>query len=151
MRSDDKVKALAIKSMEVVVAYVLLFFLALLLMVMMEALNLAPEFFRIYCLAVIAVDCVLAYRFFKQPNVLVACNDRGELLLPRGVVIPIGEVRNVCSRRDTRRSGLYTYGTLIIDTEQGEYTVKNVSDVENAGREILDVVYKEKYKTERIS
>ena len=75
-------------------------------------------------------------KFISTPTEIIKVNSKNQLLLPRGVVVNLIEVREVAFKQARARAIRYSFGKVIIVTDNKKYKYDFVKECRQVAKEI---------------
>lgn len=115
-----------------------LFILLTLLGVGLLALGIACNIMILLVLgAAFAVGCIgFAVWYLTVPSAIIALDENGNLVLPRGVTIAVRDITDVFCFTASSLHRDYQFGSVTIETKTRKYKYGFVADCENVAKEL---------------
>lgn len=82
--------------------------------------------------------------YFTVPSLIIALDENRNLVLPRGVVIPLRDITEVSSFEARNHRVDYIWGTITIETKTRKYKYGFVADCAEVEKKINDLRYGKK-------
>ncbi len=90
--------------------------------------------------AIFAVGCVgFVIWYFTVPSTIIAFDENRNLILPRGVLIPLRDITEVSSFEAWNHRVEYTWGTITIETKARKYKYGFVADCAEVEKKLNDL------------
>lgn len=135
-------KVIAKKKHGAGVMYILLTLLGVVLLSLGIAFDIKILLFMGAVFAVGDIGFVVWY--FTVPSLIIALDENRNLILPRGVVIPLRDITKVSSFEAWNSRVDYTWGTITIETKMRKYKYGFVADCAEVEKKINDLRYGKK-------
>ena len=95
------------------------------------------------------ISAVLSIRFLLLPSDIIVLSDDGTLILPKGVTISLESISDVSYRRASAKGIQYRWGSITLSTYYGSYKYGFVSDCEEVSKQLTQMVFDAKQKTQK--
>jgi len=133
-------KTIATKSVGVGILYIL----CLIIGIILTILGFSTTYILIIAIPIVGVSLYIVIDYFKTPSTPMMLNDLNELLLPKGVVIKLNEIKDVSYRRASARGIQYKWGTVKIISLKGTFKYRYLNDCERVCKTITKLMYEGK-------
>lgn len=106
------------------------------------------SFYMIYFLLVgillVLVSLGIVIDYFHTAKTPILLNDKNQLILPKGIILELNEVKDVSYRRASAKGIQYKWGTVKIISTKGEFKFRYLENCEEVAKTILKLVYQSK-------
>lgn len=92
----------------------------------------------------VAVSLYIVIEYFLTPMEPIKLNNENELVLPKGVIIPLSDINDVSYRRASARGIQYKWGTVKIISLKGTFKFRYLENCEEVCKEITKLMYESK-------
>lgn len=133
-------KILATKSTKIVSLYI--FCLVMGIIISFIGFYITYAFFLGILLALISLGIVIDY--FHTSKTPIMLNDKNQLILPKGMILELSDIKDVSYRRASARCIQYKWGTVKIFSTKGEFRFRYLENCEEVAKTILKLVYQVK-------
>ena len=91
------------------------------------------------------VGGILFVRYLLLPSEIIALTEDNQLILPKGVTIPLEAVTDVSYKRAQAKGFQYRWGKITLETRMGTYKYDFVADCEEVAKHLTRQMYAAKY------
>lgn len=133
-------KVLATKSTKIVSLYI--FCLIMGIIISFIGFYITYAFFLGILLALISLGIVIDYFHIAKTPIML--NDKNQLILPKGMILELSDIKDVSYRRASARGIQYKWGTVKIVSTKGEFKFRYLENCEEVAKTILKLVYQSK-------
>ncbi|MCM1260112.1 MAG: hypothetical protein NC182_04145 [Prevotella sp.] len=103
------------------------------------------SFYMIYFLLVgillVLVSLGIVIDYFHTAKAPILLNDKNQLILSKGIILELNEVKDVSYRRASAKGIQYKWGTVKIISTKGEFKFRYLENCEEVAKTILKLVY----------
>lgn len=95
------------------------------------------------------ISLIILIDYFRVPYAPISINEKS-ILLPKNTVLSLNDILDVSYRRASAKGIQYRWGTIVISSTMGTYKYRYISDCEDVAKDLLRMVYEEKFKHSNI-
>ncbi len=96
----------------------------------------------------VVISAVILFGYFRTPCEAIVLIDKDTLELPGGVNVKLSDISDVSYRRASAKGVQYKWGKVIISTPSGSYKINYLADCEETAKELTQLMYDAKHKSE---